>query len=281
MRRTILCGILLSMLLAGCSFRTDNTQNIPLQSAATGAQIEAAMVVPKKEELAVNISVEIQAKIDPEQDEAVVKARTQAAAIAQAEVAARMQAGSVTVNAVAEKERVEQEAEQEKADAVAQAENEKKMRVAAKERAAAVKKAAKEVQATVKAEIEETSTAGQEKTVAAVQAESGKEAQTAAKVKKSQTTAKAAKEKAATPQVQADAAEQDAAEQDAAISVQVNAIEQDVAIPAQADTAAAVQTVQNEAAVVEISRIYIEDCGSDTGYWEITYSDGHVEYIDD
>lgn len=33
--------------------------------------------------------------------------------------------------------------------------------------------------------------------------------------------------------------------------------------------------------VTEVSRVYIEDCGLDTGYWEITYSDGHVEHIDD
>ncbi|MBQ9607239.1 MAG: hypothetical protein IJV16_08705, partial [Lachnospiraceae bacterium] len=31
---------------------------------------------------------------------------------------------------------------------------------------------------------------------------------------------------------------------------------------------------------VEVSRIFIEDCGSDTGYWDITYSDGTHEYID-
>lgn len=41
---------------------------------------------------------------------------------------------------------------------------------------------------------------------------------------------------------------------------------------------------QKEAAAEEaeeVSRVYIEDCGRDTGYWEITYSDGHVEYVDD
>lgn len=33
--------------------------------------------------------------------------------------------------------------------------------------------------------------------------------------------------------------------------------------------------------VTEVSRSYIEDCGSDSGYWEIIYSDGHVEYVED
>lgn len=34
-------------------------------------------------------------------------------------------------------------------------------------------------------------------------------------------------------------------------------------------------------AVTEVNRMYVEDCGEDSGYWIITYSDGHVEYIDD
>ncbi len=34
-------------------------------------------------------------------------------------------------------------------------------------------------------------------------------------------------------------------------------------------------------AKTEVSRVYMEDCGSDTGYWMITYSDGSVEYIDE
>lgn len=38
---------------------------------------------------------------------------------------------------------------------------------------------------------------------------------------------------------------------------------------------------QEQQAVTEVSRIYMEDCGSDSGYWVITYSDGHVEYVDD
>lgn len=37
----------------------------------------------------------------------------------------------------------------------------------------------------------------------------------------------------------------------------------------------------SENAVVEVNRRYIEDCGSDSGYWEITYSDGHIEYLDE
>jgi len=32
---------------------------------------------------------------------------------------------------------------------------------------------------------------------------------------------------------------------------------------------------------VEISRVYTEDCGTDSGYWTITYSDGTIEYVDD
>ena len=27
-------------------------------------------------------------------------------------------------------------------------------------------------------------------------------------------------------------------------------------------------------------KVYIEDCGQDTGYWKITYSDGTVEFSD-
>lgn len=46
----------------------------------------------------------------------------------------------------------------------------------------------------------------------------------------------------------------------------------------QAQTAVQQQTQQT---VTEVSRIYMEDCGSDSGYWVITYSDGHVEYVDD
>ena len=40
----------------------------------------------------------------------------------------------------------------------------------------------------------------------------------------------------------------------------------------QNDGAASVRT--------EVSRTFIEDCGSDSGYWDITYSDGTHEYID-
>lgn len=47
---------------------------------------------------------------------------------------------------------------------------------------------------------------------------------------------------------------------------------------AQAQAEAAQETGQ---AVTEISRMYVEDCGQDSGYWVITYSDGRVEYIDD
>lgn len=32
---------------------------------------------------------------------------------------------------------------------------------------------------------------------------------------------------------------------------------------------------------IEIGRVYMEDCGMDTGYWVVTYSDGSVEYIDE
>lgn len=39
--------------------------------------------------------------------------------------------------------------------------------------------------------------------------------------------------------------------------------------------------LQTESDIMEVGRRYIEDCGSDSGYWEITYSDGHIEYIDD
>lgn len=51
---------------------------------------------------------------------------------------------------------------------------------------------------------------------------------------------------------------------------------------AKAEAAAQGQTAQQaggEATVV--NRVYIEDCGLDTGYWEITYSDGRVEHVED
>ena len=41
------------------------------------------------------------------------------------------------------------------------------------------------------------------------------------------------------------------------------------------------QSEQAPGGVTVVSRVYIEDCGSDSGYWEITYSDGHVEYVED
>ena len=37
---------------------------------------------------------------------------------------------------------------------------------------------------------------------------------------------------------------------------------------------------EEDLSTVEVSRRYIEDCGLDTGYWDITYADGHHEYID-
>ena len=51
------------------------------------------------------------------------------------------------------------------------------------------------------------------------------------------------------------------------------------------ETAAADSDAQtgNEADPSEtvVSRRYIEDCGLETGYWDITYADGHHDYIDD
>ena len=41
------------------------------------------------------------------------------------------------------------------------------------------------------------------------------------------------------------------------------------------------QSEQTPEGVTVVSRVYIEDCGLDSGYWEITYSDGHVEYVED
>ena len=49
---------------------------------------------------------------------------------------------------------------------------------------------------------------------------------------------------------------------------------------AQAEAEAEAQT-QNDNGATVVSRRYIEDCGLDSGYWEITYSDGRVEYIDE
>ena len=33
--------------------------------------------------------------------------------------------------------------------------------------------------------------------------------------------------------------------------------------------------------VTEVERYYVEDCGQDTGYWVVKYSDGHEEYIEE
>lgn len=52
-----------------------------------------------------------------------------------------------------------------------------------------------------------------------------------------------------------------------------------VDLPAPAPAAEA--PIQAPAGKVEIGRVYMEDCGQDTGYWVVTYSDGSVEYIDD
>ena len=49
---------------------------------------------------------------------------------------------------------------------------------------------------------------------------------------------------------------------------------------AEAQAEAEAQT-QNDNGATVVSRRYIEDCGLDSGYWEITYSDGRVEYIDE
>ena len=45
--------------------------------------------------------------------------------------------------------------------------------------------------------------------------------------------------------------------------------------------ATAQNAIPSESIITEVNRRYIEDCGSDSGYWEITYSDGHVEYVEE
>ena len=53
--------------------------------------------------------------------------------------------------------------------------------------------------------------------------------------------------------------------------------------PTEEGTAAseeALAAAPTQAEVTEIGRRYVEDCGMDTGYWIIYYSDGHEEYID-
>lgn len=80
-------------------------------------------------------------------------------------------------------------------------------------------------------------------------------------------TAQTETEAAATVQTEAETAAQTAAQ-----------------AAAQAEAEAAAQAAaqsQGQPAVVEVGRTYMEDCGSDSGYWVITYSDGHVEYLDD
>ena len=41
------------------------------------------------------------------------------------------------------------------------------------------------------------------------------------------------------------------------------------------------ESKEADLSTVVVSKRYIEDCGLDSGYWEITYADGHQEYIDD
>lgn len=54
-----------------------------------------------------------------------------------------------------------------------------------------------------------------------------------------------------------------------------------VSAPAASEPAASEVTTPAAEGRVEIGRVYMEDCGQDTGYWVVTYSDGSVEYIDD
>ena len=57
--------------------------------------------------------------------------------------------------------------------------------------------------------------------------------------------------------------------------------EAEAAAQAEAQAQAEAEAQAQDGAVTEVSRTYIEDCGMDSGYWEVLYSDGHVEYIDD
>ena len=257
MRRAVLCGILTATMLVGCSSTVENTQSIQLQSAVSERQMKAAEIAPEKEASKTNISVKVQTNADPEQEAAIAKARAEAAAIAEVEVAAWMQMGLENAEIAAAKIEEEKEARE-----VAKAEKEKEAQEAAK--AEKEKKAREAAKAKKEKEAQEAAKAEEEKDMqAATKTAKEKEAQATAKAKKekkTQVTAKAEKEKT------------EAAAQEAATPLQTQ-IDTATQIPA--------QIVQNEAAVVEVSRIYIEDCGSDSGYWQITYSDGHIEYIDD
>ncbi len=76
---------------------------------------------------------------------------------------------------------------------------------------------------------------------------------------------------------------QEAQEPDSVFETEV---EEKVAIETDTQTKMSDETLiqeesPSENAVVEVNRRYIEDCGSDSGYWEITYSDGHIEYLDE
>ena len=71
------------------------------------------------------------------------------------------------------------------------------------------------------------------------------------------------------------AAAQAAAEADAQAAALAQA-QAEAAAAAQAEAEAAAQSA--ERTVVE--KVYIEDCGQDTGYWKIAYSDGTVEFSD-
>ena len=53
------------------------------------------------------------------------------------------------------------------------------------------------------------------------------------------------------------------------------------AAKAQEAAAAAAAQVQAAAEKTVLSKTYVEDCGQDTGYWDILYSDGTHEYIDE
>lgn len=124
--------------------------------------------------------------------------------------------------------------------------------------------------------------------------EEAKKAEEQLKKEEAEKAAKEAEEKLKKEEAEKaaqEAAEKEAAEKEEEEKAAAEAAEKEAAEKAAAEAAAALeQAVTAEPAATapaapsgktEISRVYMEDCGMDTGYWVVTYSDGTVEYIDE
>ena len=134
----------------------------------------------------------------------------------------------------------------------------------AEEKETAETKTEKKETAETKAEKKETAeTKAEEKETAETKTEKKETAETKTEKKE---TAETKAEKKETKETQAQEPSQAQAEK---------------AQPEEPKTPASPPPEQPAGGATVVNRVYIEDCGSDSGYWEITYSDGHVEYVEE